>query len=218
MMPKMRTRIIERDLDGVLALTQVKEWLRLDATDEDGKLERNIQAAIARLDGPGGWLGVAISYQLLEGRLDHFPYPKDSDRGERAQYGIRLPFPPFIEIDSIKYIDPAGAEQTLVEGTDYRILPGPPAWIVPTFGKTWPSTREEDDAVRVRWRAGMIDASGSPETVNDALSANLDALRDALCLMVGDVHHNREGQIVGTIAEINETVDNLLMPMRRWFI
>lgn len=217
MMPKMRTRIIERDLDGVLTLTQVKEWLRLDATDEDGKLARNIRAAIARLDGPGGWLGVAISYQLLEGRLDHFPYPKDSDRGERAQYGIRLPFPPFIEIDSVKYIDTAGVEQTLVEGADYRILPGPPAWIVPKFGKTWPSTREEDDAVRVRWRAGMIDASGSPETVNEALSANLDALRDALCLMVGDVHHNREGQVVGQTISVNETVDNLLMPMRRWF-
>src|SRR5690606_15492310 len=122
-----------------------------------------------------------------------------------------------IEIDGITDICRSGVGQTLTEGTHSRVLSGSPAWIVPIFGTTWPSTRDEDDAVRVRWRAGMIDASGSPEEVNPALAANLDALRDALCLMVGDVHHNREGQVVGQTITVNETVDNLLMPMRRWF-
>ena len=65
---------------------------------------------------------------------------------------------PVASITSVKYTDLAGAEQTLA-GSAYALsLYGDSRRLAPTFGNTWPSTRDVPDAVRVRFVAGYTTA------------------------------------------------------------
>src|SRR5690606_33276935 len=75
------------------------------------------------------------------------------DRFPRA---LRLDWPRVIAVESVKYLDVDGVQQTL-HPDDYlldnegMVRPG---WLVPAYGLTWPDTRAQVNAVRVRYTAG----------------------------------------------------------------
>jgi len=63
---------------------------------------------------------------------------------------ITLPFPPLQSVTSVKYIDTEGIEQTL-SANDYIVdTDSEPARLVPAYGKEWPWTRRQPNAVRIR--------------------------------------------------------------------
>lgn len=67
----------------------------------------------------------------------------------------KVPRPPLISVSSIVYIDIAGASITLPT-TDYKVdTISQPGRIVPAYGKEWPSTRDEINAVVVTFKAGF---------------------------------------------------------------
>lgn len=117
---------------------------------DDSLVQLLITSASQELDGPTGWLGRALITQTLELVLDRFPCGK-----------IKLPYPPLIEVLSVKYIDTDGVEQTLdppsgspPSGGDYRVVAdAEPAYIEPVYGTSWPATRGTA-AVRIRYFAG----------------------------------------------------------------
>lgn len=83
---------------------------------------------------------------------------------------LELPLPPVQSITSISYIDPTGATQTF---TDYVAdLPaGPkagPGRIAPSYGYSWPATRDQINAVRVRFVAGYGKAIDVPAPLMEA--------------------------------------------------
>jgi uncharacterized phiE125 gp8 family phage protein len=87
--------------------------------------------------------GRALLEQEWELILDAFP------DGE-----IELTKPPVISISSVKYLDQAGAEQTLLSTQyvlDADLLPG---YLLPAEGVSWPLTRDVANAVRVRFKCG----------------------------------------------------------------
>src|SRR5690606_32364342 len=97
---------------------------------------------------------------------------------------IALPVAPVQSIESIKYIDSDGVEQTV--STDVYTLdddPDSPA-IRLQYGQSWPVPRAEKNAVRIRFVAGYADDSpGAPLP---------KALHQAMLLIIGHLYENRQ--------------------------
>lgn len=95
---------------------------------------------------------------------------------------IELRQPPILAVQSIEYTDQDGAMQTL-SPADYTVdAVSEPGYIVPAYGKAWPATRSEVNAVRVNYTAGYGEVQTSvPEP-----------LKAWILLAVGDMYANRE--------------------------
>jgi uncharacterized phiE125 gp8 family phage protein len=187
-----------------LTLQQVKDHLRVDHSDTDSIIGLYLDAATAYVDGEFGFLGRALVTQTWELTIDAFP-----------THEIKIPLPPLQSVESIKYDDAAGAEQTLVASTDYYVdASSEPAWIVPATGG-WPTSSSVFDginAVRVRFIAGYEPTTDSPPD----LRANVPtSVKQALLLLIGNFHEHREENIVGlTTMKLPFAAENLLRPYR----
>lgn len=132
-----------------LTLAEIKEYLRVDHIDEDDAIARCFSAAVGYADGPDGFLQRALIDQEWELTLDAFPIRE-----------IKIPLPPLIEIVNVFY-DDAGGVQQILDPARYSIdRVSEPGWIVPVTN--WPGTFLGINAVRIRFRAGYVDASQSP--------------------------------------------------------
>lgn len=101
---------------------------------------------------------------------------------------LELRRPPLVSVASVTYLDVDGQQQTLVEGTDYRVnTVATPGSIYPVDG--WPDTAENrHDAVTVRFVAGYgADADAVPR-----------ALRQALLILAADAYDLPGTLVVGT--------------------
>lgn len=136
----------------------------------------------------------ALALQTVEVVLDEFPAS-----------AIQLPMSPIHSITWLKYVDTAGAEQTL--STTLYALDNyqEPGWVVPAVGTTWPATQAVINAVTVRYLAGY-----------DAMYVPLPAaIRAAMLLLLGNWYENREAVVIGTIqSELSFAVEALLLPYR----
>ena len=119
---------------------------------------------------------------------------------------IVLKKPPVQSITSVKYFDSTGTELTLA-ADQYRLIRRDTGEhvIVPAYGVTWPTPRDIEGAVTVRFVAGY-----------GALSSDVpEAIRQAIKLMVAHWDANREAVNVGNIVnEMPLAVDALLFPHR----
>jgi len=119
--------------------------------------------------------------QQWEMRLDAFP-----GRG-----AFQLPRSPLITLDSIKYDDEDGIEQTLgasVYGVDS--VGEMPARIWLKGGESWPTTYPDAlETVRVLFTAGYGTAGADVPA----------SIRAALLLLLGNLFENREAVVTGTI-------------------
>lgn len=61
---------------------------------------------------------------------------------------------PLVSVESIKYIDAAGQQQTLDPGSYVVITDVEPGCVVPAYGKVWPTTLARPGAVTVDYTAG----------------------------------------------------------------
>jgi uncharacterized phiE125 gp8 family phage protein len=170
------------------------------STREKATADQMTAAAISYLDGRDGILGRALMPQTWELQLDRFPSPEE----------ILLPLSPVISIDSIKYTDVDGVEQTF-SASKYS-LSLETNWrprVILGYDQAWPGTRSVQEAVRVRFQAGY--ASGnSPEDTTGLPST----LKQALLLLIGHMFENREAVVTGlTVAELPMGIRMLLTPL-----
>lgn len=150
-----------------VALPEAFEELRLDEISDEALVKRKIEAATAEIDGRDGWLGRALITQEWDLILPGFPTESRLFSWDylwmtyfrRGESEITIPLPPLQEIVEISYTDPVGQTQQF---SDYRVLSGEPARLLPDYGTSWPATREDPDAVRIRFKAGY---GGYPEAV-----------------------------------------------------
>lgn len=176
--------LINAPEDLPVTLDEAKTHLRVDGTDENDLITALIQSAVSHMDC--GWIGRALMTQTWELRIDRF-----SDE-------ITIPYPPLQSVDSVKYIDENGVEQTL--STDvYRVLLGEPAKISLKYGKSWPSTRDELQAVRITFTAGY-----------ETLPA---PLKSALLLHIGTLYRDREATGQQQV-ELPMAYEALLLPFK----
>lgn len=177
----------------LISLAEVKSMHRIDGTDEDARLAEWIKAATAHVEGLLGRVLVASTW-----RHDF------EDWGDRELI-LALP-----DVQSlvVTYTDPAGVTQTL-QATEYHLVEG---WtrvvVIPRAGKVWPSLQDVPNAVQVTAVHGI--AAADPA---------IDAIRQALLVIVGDWIKHRETTEVGNIATapVFATVEALLAEHRaRW--
>lgn len=200
--------------DPVVVWEELDAHLRLDGDETQRTyVESLIAAATALIDGPAGWLGRALGPQTLEARFDafweHRRHPGVQVRSCPGE--IRLPFPPVIDIVSVKYIDLSGVEQT-ISSSAYELRG---CELAPVYGTSWPMPRWQPEAVRVQFRAGYAEDLTADPLV-PAVPAPVSA---AIKLMVGDLYANRETVLdaranAAVAIPMSTTVEALLAPYR----
>lgn len=165
----MSLTLITPPAADAVALADLKAQLGISGTSQDALLAAVLKGAIEQIDGAAGWLGRALITQIWELALDDFGC--DS---------IRIPLPPFQEIVSVKYTDPAGSEQTL--GADkYSNSKGEPALLYPSYGNAWPAVRCQLDAVRIQFKCGYGNASDAvPAALKNAIVLQANYLKSIM--------------------------------------
>jgi len=162
-----------------ITLTEAKAHLRVYIDDDDTLITAQIAAARQWFEETTYRQLVTATYDLV---LDDFP---------SGACSILVPRAPLQSVTSINYTDSAGDEQTMDSG-DYVVSTSrEPGEIRLGYSKTWPATRNEPDAVTVRFVAGYGDESTVPE-----------AIKAAIKLVVGHLYEHREEVIVGETANL----------------
>jgi len=172
----MGIKIITGPETEPLTEDEAKLHLRVDATDEDTPIARLIVTARQEAENR---TGRALITQTLELGLDCWPE------------SIRLPRPPLVSVSSIKYLDAAGALQTL-DPSDYLVDNyREPGRIVPAYGKAWPLIRHQPNAILVRYVAGYGAASDVPA-----------AIKNWMLLKIGTMYKMRSDVMAGQISAL----------------
>lgn len=169
-----------------ITLAEAKLHLRVDDTAEDSLITAMISAARETCEDRTEGTVPVTGWRLT---LDTFPD------------AIKLPRPPIASVESVKYIDTAGVQQTL-SPMDYVVdTVSSPGYIVPAFGKAWPATRDQINAVTVEYTAG---SAAAPH-----------ALKAWMLLAIGEMFTNREASAERP-AVAHGFADRLLDPFRVW--
>lgn len=123
---------------------------------------------------------------------------------------IFLPSSPVQSVESIKYIDTDGTQQTLSE-TIYELDPFSNE-ILRKFGQRFPAVREGKNSVIVTYVAGYTNGE-SPDLIPLP-----KPIRSAMLLIIGNAYENRQEDVLGnTRISFNSLplgVYNLLQPYR----
>jgi uncharacterized phiE125 gp8 family phage protein len=173
-----------------VTLQQAKDHLRVDAAVDDSVIDPLIKTARQHIEDFSHRALITQTWDLF---LDEFP-------------GIILmPKPPLQSVTQIQYLDTAGVKQTLAS-TEYKVdVTRHPGRIVPAWGKSWPLTRNEINAVEIRFVAGHGD--NPPDLPSPIIQT--------LLLIVAHLYENREATTNGSKSnELPLGARDLLMPYR----
>lgn len=174
-----------------VTLAEAKLHLRVDGNDEDAYITGLI--TVARM----------AAEDRLERSLVNTPWRVALDGFADA---ITLPMPPIVSVQSLKYWDADGVQQTLA-GTGYVLdAASEPGRLVPAPGQAWPATQSgRVNAVEVNYTAGYgPTGSDVPAPV-----------RHWMLLALGDMYANRERSAERPSVP-QSFADGLLDPYRLW--
>lgn len=175
-----------------LTLTEAKDWLRVDHTDEDETIGALISAARSAVEA---FVKQSLMLTTWTYRIDgSFPWE------------IRLPVGPLRTTSGlvVQYVDDSGVTQTLSSSV-YQVSLGLTGIIRPAYGQTWPSVRSQMDAVTVTFKAGET-------SIDDVKPAIMHGLR----MFLADMYEHRETIVIGASAQrLPMAVQNLLTPFVR---
>lgn len=154
---------------------EAKNHLRLETDLDDDDVDRLIVAARQWAE-EYCWRGFVT--QVWEFVADEFPSCDD---------GFKLPRGNLAGVTSVKSIDANGVEQTMSSG-DYSVdSTREPGRLRLGYGKSWPSSRSQWDAVRVRYTVGWsADQVPAP-------------IKQAVLLLIAGMYENRAPEVSGTI-------------------
>lgn len=200
--------LITEPVGEPLTLADAKLHLRVDDASDDTLIGIFLAAARKWAEGECRRACMTQTWRLT---LDRFPplgqalLPSTglTSAGAQAKADVALRRPPVASIASVQYVDAAGATQTLAPSEYVADLASLPPVLSPAYGKSWPATRDQKNAVVVDFVAGYGGAAAVPADI-----------KAAILLALGDLYANREAQIVGTIIAANPTATALLGPYR----
>lgn len=195
-----------------VTLPEAKDQLQITDTVHDAYLTGLIQAAREQAEN---FTSRALLQQTFTMYLDSFPgyegygLPSSSYFASSPLASINpligillsrggeilIPRAPVTAIDSIKYIDTTGALQTL-DPNLYQVDPqtdSDPVRILPAYGKTWPATRYQPNAVTIQFEAGYADAAHVPGLIKLAIKQ-----------ILADWNENREAVVVDARVAVQE--------------
>lgn len=153
-----------------VSLIEAKAHLRVDVSDDDALITAMITTATEAAEQI---TGRAIMLQTWELTLDAF------------EDMLELTRVPVASVTSLIYTDIDGASQTYSSGayvlSNYDDFG--PAYVVPAYNTEWPATRDQINAVKVRYVAGYANAAAVPESIKSWIK-----------LQVGAMYENREAE------------------------
>lgn len=199
--PEASLYLVSRSTAAVVSTDEMKAHLRVDFDDDDDLIASFVDAVTQHLDGESGSLHRALVDQTWDVGLSWFDWKP-----------LRLPLPPMIEVESVKYYDTSNVLQTLDESTYEAVgASGSKSAILRlAHGKSWPRVYPRAQPVMVRLRAGYMDMTVSPP-----VSVVPSPIKAAIKLMVGTLYANRETVIIGqTAIVIPWAAEALLQPFR----
>lgn len=191
----MALKLITAAAGLAVTLVEAKAHLRVDVADDDTLITAMIMAAAELAEQQ---TGRALMTQTWELTLDAFPD------------ALELTRTPVQSVTSVIYADAAGVDQTLA-GSAYSLDLADDnghAYVVPAYGTDWPATRDQVNAVRVRYVAGYASAAAVPESIKSWIK-----------LAVGSMYTNRESVVVGSGAVLSlGFADRLLDRYKVWAV
>lgn len=208
--------------DEPVSLDEAKAQLRLETSDDDAFVSTLLLIARKHVES---YCNRGLVKQKWEAVLDEFPNNARSPwythscgrwssfdrwpcqacelfielrKGQLADLGVAS------AVESVKYIDLAGVQQTLVLNTDYVVNPvNVPGRVHLAFGKSWPEARRQWDAVRITYSVGW------------AVDAVPEPIKQGMLLLVSQMYEHRVPEVTGTIATaIKFSFEALLNPYR----
>jgi uncharacterized phiE125 gp8 family phage protein len=173
-----------------MTLAQAKAHLRVDFDDEDGYIQSLIDVAREAVE------------DRLQRTLINTGWRLTVDAFSPA---LRLPHPPCISVQSVKYFDASGEERTLDPDSYFLDSVTEPAYLVPAAGGAWPETQQRINAVQVNYTAGY------GATAADVPTPIVQWMK----LAIGDMYENR-GRSNEKPAVPQNFADGLLDTYRLW--
>lgn len=159
-------------------VSEVKLHSRIDTDADDAKIAVLIKAAREFLESVTNRQFITATYTLT---MDRFPGGDD----------IELPIAPLQSVESIKYLDASGNQQTL-SGTAYDAVIHDDGYghVYVDRSVGWPSVGDYRNAVEIIYTCGHGDTAATvPERI-----------KQAIYLLVAHWYEHREAVVVGTIS------------------
>jgi len=175
-----------------LSVTMTKKHLRVEGTEDDDYISNLI---IAAREDREAYTGRQFITATWEWNLDSF-----------RSAVLEVPNPPLIAVNSIKYIDTDGIQQTWAASKYDVDAVSQPGRITPAFGESYPVTRDVMNAVVINYDAGY--------GIADAVPLNL---KQSMLEIIGSMYEHRETVIAGaSISKVPQSADWLAGRDRRF--
>lgn len=136
----MTLKLITDATTEPVTVAEAREWARMSSSEPDWIVSMLITSARARAEHLTGRVFVQKTWELW---LDAFPASE-----------ICLERSPVDSVTWLKYLDTNGAEQTVASSNYTLDGMNAPAFILPAYGYTWPSTIDSANAVKARFVEG----------------------------------------------------------------
>jgi uncharacterized phiE125 gp8 family phage protein len=189
-------RVVVQPAAEQITRTEAKLHCHVDSTDEDAAFDRLIRLA---RQSAQDYTGRTVARCTLETARDAFPFGRV----------LSLPGGPVASVTSVTYLDDDEVSQTLAASEyvldDYAM----PERLVLDSSSSWPTTADVPNAVRVRYLAGYSLPADNPQT-----HPLPEPIRQAMLLLIGHLHENREASVERALAEIPLGYYSLLYPYR----
>jgi uncharacterized phiE125 gp8 family phage protein len=181
-----------------VTMTEAKRHLRLTTDDHNLLIERLLKAARRQVEAN---INRALIQRTLEMKFNDFTDD------------MQLWYPPLQSVTSVKYIDTAGVEQTLSTDVYDVDTASEPGRITLAYNQSWPSIRDQVDAVIIRYVAGYDTAGTSP----DDYTANIppQAIM-AILLLIGHWFRHAEAVTDVPLMPTPMAFDAVLASLRIW--
>lgn len=150
----MPITVVAGPLSEPITLAEAKLHCKIDHYDDDELLIMLISAARQQAETK---LNRRLITQTLDAYFDEFP----------SLYGCEIRLYPAQSITSITYVDINGTTQTLATDQYTVDIASQPARIARAYGVTWPYTRPQINAVKVRFVAGYGVPSDVPQCIKN---------------------------------------------------
>lgn len=195
-----------------LDLEEIKSQLAITGTIDDARLMRLASAAVAFTERyiNRAFLKRTYLYKLsmfgssMRGELDDFWFEPIGGL-ERKTPIIVLPYPPLVQVNSVKYYDEAGVLQT-ISPSNYQVdTASEPGRIAPVYGYMWPTTGVRLNPIEIEYVAGYGDEFGSVPV----------DLRHAVMMLIGHYNENRESTSNVSVESVPLGYEDLVAQYRK---
>lgn len=129
--------------------------------------------------------------QTLDLYLDAFPAVDCQRVGYQYPLSVAdaITLPPLQSVASITYTDTAGTAQTLAADQYQVDATSQPARITPAYGQSWPSTRDQSNAVKVRFVTGYGAAAAVPACIKQWMLLRIADLHPGVAQQMPEYAH-----------------------------